>query len=98
MESTNQSITHNDVEGVDANPHLHNVSSGRSIEVTQVVIKRNPQKKSGLMKIGSWNVRTFNKEGRLENLLREMKRNEITIMGICETHWEGSTDFESDQY
>ena len=98
MESTNQSITHNDVEGVDANPHLHNVSSGRSIEVTQVVIKRNPQKKSGLMKIGSWNVRTFNKEGRLENLLREMKRNEITIMGICEIHWEGSTDFVSDQY
>ena len=27
-----------------------------------------------------------------------MKRNEITIMGICETHWEGSTDFVSDQY
>ena len=99
MESTNQSITHNDVEGVDANPTLHNVSSGRSIEVTQVVSKRNPPKKSGLMKIGSWNVRTFNKEeeGRLQNLLREMEKNNITLMGICETHWERPTDFISDQ-
>ena len=98
MESTHQSIIHNDVEGVDANSNLHNVSSGRSVEVTQVVIKRNPPKKSGMIKIGSWNVRTFNEEGRLENALREMKRNSITVLGICETHWEGPMDFKSGEY
>ena len=79
MESKNQSTIHNDVEGIDANLNLHNVSSGRSIDVTQVVIKRNPPKKIGMMKIGSWNVRTFNLEDRLENALREMKQNNITI-------------------
>ena len=98
MESTQQSMIHNDVEEVDANLNLHNVSSGRSLEVAQVVIKRNPPKKSGMMKIGSWNVRTFNVEGRLENTIREMKRNNISVLGICETHWEGPIDFKCGQY
>ena len=99
MESTQQSMIHNDVEEVDANLNLHNVSSGRSLEVAQVVIKRNPPpKKSGMMKIGSWNVRTFNVHGRLENTIREMKRNSISVLGICETHWEGPIDFKCGEY
>ena len=50
------------------------------------------------MKIGSWNVRTFNVEGRLENTIREMKRNNISVLGICETHWEGPIDFKCGEY
>ena len=93
MESTNNCNTHNDVNEADgAN---HSLSSGRgrgNQEATQVVTKRNPpnyNKKNAIVKIATWNVRSFNVEGRLENAVMEMKRNNIAVMGICETHWEG---------
>ena len=50
------------------------------------------------MKIGSWNVRTFNEEGRLENAMQEMKRNSISVLGICETHWEEPKDFKCGEH
>ena len=92
MESTTNCNTPNDVEEVDG--RNHNLSSGRgrgNQEATQVVIKRNPpsnSKKNAIKKIGTWNVRSFNTENRLENAVMEMKRNDIAVMGICETHWE----------
>ena len=93
MESTNNCNTHNDVNEVD--DENHNLSSGRGRdfqEATQVVIKRNPPtnyKKNAIVKVATWNVRSFNTENRLENAVIEMKRNDIAVMGICETHWEG---------
>ena len=96
----NYSTTHNNVNGVDESISDHNPSFGRGgTEAAQVVIKRNPpNKKQGLMNIATWNVRSFNVEGRLENTIREMQRNDIAIMGICETHWEGCHDFTTDGF
>ena len=96
----NHSSTHNDVNEVEEGSGNHNLSSGRGgTEAAQVVIKRNPpNKKQGLMNIATWNVRSFNVEGKLENTIREMNRSNTVIMGICETHWEGCHDFNTNGY
>lgn len=50
--------------------------------------------------IGTWNVRTLNQEGKLENLIKEMSRLKIDILGVAETHWTKETPeaFEQDGY
>ena len=99
----NNKATDNDVkEIVRESTKFCNVSSSRSSdchEAAQFVIKRNPpDKRAGMMKVGTWTVRSFNTEGRLENTLIEMKRSKIAIMGICETHWKECCDFVTDGY
>lgn len=37
--------------------------------------------------VATWNVRSLNGEGKLENLLLEMKRLRIELLGVAETHW-----------
>ena len=43
-------------------------------------------------KIGTWNVRSLNMPGKIENVLKEMKRMRVGIMGVAEIFWtkEGS--------
>jgi len=48
--------------------------------------------------IGSWNVRTMQGDGKLENLQEEMKRNQINILGLSEARWKGNGDFISNGY
>ena len=48
------------------------------------------------LKIGTWNVRTMNKVGKLEEVNREMERYGLNILGIIEVRWKGQGDFESD--
>ena len=50
------------------------------------------------MKIGTWNVRTLNDDFKLTNLLSEIKRLRIDILGVPETHWmkEIEETFEED--
>ncbi|XKL61603.1 hypothetical protein PGB90_001436 [Kerria lacca] len=36
------------------------------------------------MQIGTWNVRSFYKAGKLDNLVQEMERMQIDILAICE--------------
>jgi hypothetical protein len=33
-------------------------------------------------KIGTWNVRTLNRRGKLENLKKEMQKNEVSVLGV----------------
>ena len=69
------------------------VASGRSVreirndlsKATQVVIKRNPYKENDITKIGTWNVRTTLQHGKAENVVREISRGSINILGLCET-------------
>ena len=35
-------------------------------------------------KIGTWNVRTLNLRGQLENLNKEMQKNEVSVLGVSE--------------
>jgi len=53
------------------------------------------QMKNSNLKIGTWNVRGLNKPGKLENVLQEMCRMELDILGIAETFWDGSDVFET---
>ena len=48
-----------------------------------------------MINIGTWNVRTMLKAGKLENVKEEMRRMKLNIMGLCETRWKGRGDFIS---
>ena len=45
--------------------------------------------------IGTWNVRSLCQPGKLENVLQEMVRMKVDILGVAETFWEGSGEFEA---
>src|SRR6516225_7306849 len=55
-------------------------------------------RKDSCIRIGTWNVRTLNEKGKLENIKQEMERNRIDILGMSEMRWKGSGDFPSDEY
>ena len=38
-------------------------------------------------KIGTWNVKTLNQGGKLENLKKEMQKNEVSVLGVSEVRW-----------
>jgi hypothetical protein len=40
-------------------------------------------------KIGTWNVRTLNRGGKLDNLKKEMQKNAVSILGVSEVRWKG---------
>jgi len=45
--------------------------------------------------IGTWNVRSLCKPGKLDNVLQEMSRLGIDILGLVETFSDGTGDFET---
>ena len=76
-----------------------NTRSGRrSNRASQVVTQRNAYKINvkGKMKIGTWNVRTMLKYGKLEEIKSAMLETGIDILGVCETRWESKGDLTSD--
>lgn len=51
--------------------------------------------------IGTWNVRTLKSDGKLKQLLSEMEKFKIDILGVSETHWNKEYNrepFEEDNY
>src|SRR6478609_1956428 len=50
------------------------------------------------IRVGTWNVRTMNAMGKLENVKEEMRRNKLSIMGVSEVRWKDGGDFVSDGY
>ena len=57
--------------------------------------KRNKDER---LRIGTWNVRTMNRKGKLENLKREMERNSLDVVGVSEMRWRGEGDFWSEKH
>ena len=49
-------------------------------------------------KIGTWNVRTLYSAGKLAQVLNEMKRYHVDIMGISEMRWTDCGKMESDGF
>src|SRR5688572_5242114 len=45
--------------------------------------------------IGTWNVRSLRKTGKLANVMQEMRRMEVSIMGVAETCWQEHGTFAS---
>ncbi|PVD26787.1 hypothetical protein C0Q70_14465 [Pomacea canaliculata] len=41
-------------------------------------------------RIGTWNIRTLYESGKSAQVAREMRRYNITVLGLCETRWNGS--------
>ncbi|XP_008482128.1 craniofacial development protein 2-like [Diaphorina citri] len=50
-------------------------------------------KKQNILKIGTWNVRSLGVPGKLENILLEMKRLNLEIVGMSEIKWKDQGDF-----
>ena len=50
------------------------------------------------IRVRTWNVRTMNAMGKLENVNEEMRRNSLSIMGVSEVRWKDGGDFVSDGY
>jgi exonuclease III len=49
-------------------------------------------------KTGTWNVRTLNRGGKLENLKKEMQKNAVSILGVTEVQWKGQGEIRSGDY
>jgi hypothetical protein len=49
-------------------------------------------------KTGTWNVRTLNRGDKLENLKKEMQRNEVSILGVSGVRWKGKGKISSGDY
>lgn len=49
-------------------------------------------------KIGTWNVRTLYQAGNLEQLLKEVKRYNIEILGLSEVRWTGQGELKVGKY
>jgi len=45
------------------------------------------------LKIATWNVRSLIKDGKLENVLKEMERMKLNILGVSDTQWRESGNF-----
>jgi len=48
------------------------------------------------LKIATWNIRSLRRKDKLVNVIREMKRAGISILGLSETHWKEDGDFDSE--
>lgn len=80
---------------------LRNPRSGRgghsqiNCRASQVVIPRNPYKTRKKtvpqhLKIATWNVQSMYESGKAHNIVKEMNRLQIDILGISETRWPNS--------
>src|SRR5918996_3720690 len=65
---------------------------------SSVVIKRKPSHPNKQLMVGTWNVRTMNQTGKLENIKEEMERNGLNVLGMCEVRWKDCGDFDSGGY
>ncbi|GFO34972.1 craniofacial development protein 2-like [Plakobranchus ocellatus] len=79
----------NNVNGVySSNP---NPSFGRDSHVQQVASGRHP---ASACKINTdkatWNVRILHKKGKLENVIKEMDKIKLNILGLAEVRWTGA--------
>ena len=53
-------------------------------------VRQTPPPSSKALRIGSWNVRSMYQTGKRAQIIREMQRNNLDILGISETHWNQS--------
>ena len=54
--------------------------------------------KNFLFRLGTWNVRTLNQAGKLENLKMEMDKCNVSVIGLSEVRWPGQGEKVSDNY
>ena len=84
----------NDVNDARQNSLLDVASGSGGSRASSVVNTRNPC--SGKMRIGTWNVRTMLRPGKLINVIREMKKANLNVLGLSEVRWKDGGDFCSE--
>ncbi|GFO31975.1 craniofacial development protein 2-like [Plakobranchus ocellatus] len=72
-----------------------NFSFGRNSHVQQVAPGRHPAsarkiKTDKTSKIETWNERTLHQKGKLENVVKDMARMKLNILGFAEVRWTGA--------
>ena len=69
-------------------------SFGRDNHVLQVIPDRYPatvcRNSKFNSRIATWNVRTMYQSGKMDNIIMELKRMKISILGVCEVRWKKS--------
>lgn len=88
----NTDVETNNVNGISSQTGDVAFGSGGG-KVSKVVIKRKPWQKK--IRIGTWNVRTMQRKGKLENIKQEMLRNRLNILGLSEGRWKDNGDYPS---
>ena len=48
------------------------------------------KKKQNKIKIATWNAKTLYQKGKLDNVIQEMERMKINMLGIAEMRWKGN--------
>jgi hypothetical protein len=72
------------------------ISSSRShYNKTDYKGKKNEQHS---YKFGTWNVRTLNRGGKLENLNKEIQKNEVSVLGVSEVRWKEQGEIRGGYY
>ena len=84
--------------GESFNPPASEATPGSQIIPVQEPFGGINNKKKGIIRVGTWNVRSMNGVGRLENLKREMSRLKLAIVGISEVRWKEENDFWSEEF
>lgn len=46
----------------------------------------------------TWNVRTLNQGGKLENLQQEIQKNTVSVLGVSEVRRQEQSEMRSDDY
>ena len=74
-------------------------SPSRNSYVTQVALDHNQATAQKLhLTIGTWNARTLYSADQLENVVHEMNRAKLDILGLCETRWPGNSRLELENH
>ena len=85
-------------DGVNGSSSYRDSSPGKDRYARQVAPDRHQATVSNkfFIRNGTWNVRTIDQSGKLENVKLEMEILKINILGVCETRLKNTGDFQSD--
>ena len=99
MKEFERNIENNNVNDA-LRKRLESVAFGRrGRRASSVVNKRKPCSADidgKPIKIGTWNVRIMLRPGKLANVVQEMRRGRINILGLAEVRWKDGGDFVSE--
>ena len=78
-------------------------SLGRDVDLWQVTLDRqsataSQRQKLKTLRISAWNVRTLYQKGKLNNVVHEIERIKIDILGIAEVRWTQKGIFQKDEH
>ena len=51
-------------------------------------------KEGQVLKVGTWNVRGTNQQGKIQIIFEQIAKLNIEILGMAETFWKGETSFQ----